>query len=143
MERHQPPRQLIRPAELRPTAQQAPALIGGSGADGFEDFRLLPRLARSSKRCSTVKNDGTNSTARQVEAMMPLSTLRPSEISALAPAPVASTNGRTPMPNANEVIRIGRNRETRGFDRGFEDRQAADHPAFARHLDDQNAVLGR
>ena len=42
---------------------------------------------------------------------MPLRTLRPSEMRPLAPAPVASTNGTTPSPKANEVIRIGRNRE--------------------------------
>ena len=32
---------------------------------------------RSSKRCRTTKNDGTNSTARQVEASMPLNTVMP------------------------------------------------------------------
>ena len=42
--------------------------------------------------------------------MMPLNTLRPSDIRPFAPAPVASTNGTTPSPKANEVIRIGRNR---------------------------------
>ena len=44
---------------------------------------------RSSSRCSTTKNDGTNSTARQVEAIMPLNTDSPSDTRAAAPAPVA------------------------------------------------------
>ena len=43
--------------------------------------------------------------------MIPLNTLSPREIRPLAPAPVASTKGTTPRPKANEVIRIGRNRE--------------------------------
>jgi hypothetical protein len=58
----------------------------------------------------------------------------------LAPAPVASTSGTTPSPKANEVIRIGRNRR-READRGFADRLAVHEATFARHLDDQDAVL--
>jgi len=72
---------------------------------------FLRALRHSSNPCNNVKNEGTNSTARQVDAMMPLSTLRPSEIRPFAPAPVASTSGTTPSPKANEVINIGRNRE--------------------------------
>ena len=58
----------------------------------------------------TTKNDGTNNTARQVEAIMPLNTVMPIDLRALAPAPVASTSGSTPRMKANEVIRMGRNR---------------------------------
>src|SRR5215471_2880369 len=72
---------------------------------------FLRALRHSSNPCNTVKKEGTNSTARQVEAMMPLKTLNPSDLSPLAPAPVARTNGNTPNPKANEVIRIGRKRE--------------------------------
>ena len=41
---------------------------------------------------------------------MPPNTAVPSDLRALAPAPVANTSGSTPRMNANEVIRIGRNR---------------------------------
>ena len=80
-------------------------VLGDRGAG-----RALGAFSRSSKRCSTVKKDGTNSTARQVEAIMPLNTQMPSETRAAAPAPVAVTSGTTPRMNANEVIRIGRKR---------------------------------
>ena len=40
---------------------------------------------------------------------MPLNTHRPSETRALAPAPVAVTNGSTPRIKANDVMRMGRN----------------------------------
>ena len=64
---------------------------------------------RSSKRCTTTKKEGTNNTARQVEAIIPLKTDIPSDCLAFAPAPVAVTSGSTPRIKANEVIRIGRN----------------------------------
>jgi hypothetical protein len=41
------------------------------------------------------KNVGTNSTARQVEAIMPENTVMPIDLRALAPAPVAITSGTT------------------------------------------------
>ncbi len=41
---------------------------------------------------------------------MPLNTVMPIDLRALAPAPLAITSGATPRMNANEVIRIGRNR---------------------------------
>ena len=41
---------------------------------------------------------------------MPLNTVMPIDLRALAPAPVASTSGTTPRMKANDVIRIGRNR---------------------------------
>ncbi len=56
------------------------------------------------------KNDGTNGTARQVDAIMPVNTEMPIDLRALAPAPVASTSGATPRMKANEVITIGRKR---------------------------------
>src|SRR5882762_9110236 len=72
---------------------------------------LLLRAARhSSNWRTTTKNDGTNSTARQVEASMPLDTAMPIDLRELAPAPVANTSGSTPRIKANEVIRIGRKR---------------------------------
>jgi hypothetical protein len=72
----------------------------------------LPALRHSSNPCETAKKkDGTNSTARQVDAMIPLNTLSPSEIRLFAAAPVASISGTTPSPKANDVINISRNRE--------------------------------
>src|SRR5262245_53245773 len=58
----------------------------------------------------TTKNGGTNSTARQVDASMPVNTVMPIDTRALAPAPLASTSGTTPRMKANDVITIGRNR---------------------------------
>ena len=46
----------------------------------------LRALRHSSNACNTVKKEGTNSTARQVDAMMPLSTLSPSDFCPLVPA---------------------------------------------------------
>src|SRR5262245_14689882 len=70
----------------------------------------LRHAHHSSKRRITTKNEGTNRTAKQVEAIIPLNTATPMDLRALAPAPVASTNGSTPRMKANDVIRIGRNR---------------------------------
>ena len=71
---------------------------------------------------------------------MPLNTAMPSAWRISAPAPVARTSGTTPRMNANEVIRIGRNRGPRGLDRRFE---AALPCVFALlgELDDQDRVL--
>jgi hypothetical protein len=63
------------------------------------------------KSWMTTKNVGTHSTARQVDAIMPENTVMPIDLRALAPAPVAATNGATPRMKANDVIRIGRKRE--------------------------------
>ena len=41
---------------------------------------------------------------------MPAKTAIPNEIRLAAPAPLETTNGKTPRMNANEVIRIGRRR---------------------------------
>src|ERR1700680_1481996 len=74
-------------------------------------MRGWAREARhSSKRWITTNSDGTNSTARQVEAIMPLNTVMPIDFRALAPAPLATTSGATPRMKANDVIKIGRNR---------------------------------
>ena len=70
----------------------------------------LRALRHSSKRCTTTKIDGANSTARQVEAIIPLNTVMPIDLRALAPAPLATTRGATPRMNANNVMMIGRNR---------------------------------
>src|SRR5512146_646094 len=77
---------------------------------GASEVRGLRAASQFSKRCTTTKKVGTNSTARQVEAIMPENTVMPIDLRALAPAPVAITSGTTPRMKANEVIRIGRNR---------------------------------
>src|SRR5690606_24714008 len=84
---------------LRPCPQ---AVAGGSAA-GPASGALRP-VHHSSNRCSTVKKDGTKSTARQVEASMPLTTAMPIDLRPLAPAPSASTSGTTPRMKAKEVI---------------------------------------
>src|SRR5438034_3311531 len=105
---------------------------------------LALRDARhSSKRRTTTKNDGTNSTARQVEASMPLNTAMPIDLRELAPAPVASTSGSTPRIKANEVIRIGRKRARAASVAASMIRLAVEHAPLARHLDDQDRVLRR
>jgi hypothetical protein len=47
---------------------------------------------------------------RKVDAIMPPSTVVPSEWRLPAPEPLANTRGRTPKMKANEVMRIGRKR---------------------------------
>src|SRR4029450_5807232 len=74
----------------------------------------LRSASQFSNRWITTKNAGTNSTARQVEAIMPENTVMPIDLRALAPAPVASTSGTTPRMKANDVIRIGRDRARAG-----------------------------
>jgi His/Glu/Gln/Arg/opine family amino acid ABC transporter permease subunit len=68
------------------------------------------RLKRSSILCRTTKSDGTKTTVRQVEPIMPVRTAIPIDFCALAPAPVCSTSGTTPRMKAIDVIRIGRSR---------------------------------
>src|SRR5262249_4332811 len=70
----------------------------------------LRALRHSSNRCTTAKNEGTNSTAKQVDAIIPVNTVMPIDTRALAPAPLASTSGTTPRMKANDVITIGRKR---------------------------------
>src|SRR3954469_21110918 len=80
-----------------------------SAATGCARFTFRA-CSHSSKRWTTTNSDGTNSTARQVEAIIPVNTVMPIDLRALAPAPVASTSGTTERMNAIEVIRIGRKR---------------------------------
>src|ERR1700758_4439311 len=99
---------LIKEEEQEVRDRRGPRDYSAGRAAGMGVF--LRALRHSSTPCNNAKKEGTKSTARQVEAMMPLRTLRPREMRPLAPAPVASTSGTTPSPKANEVIRIGRNR---------------------------------
>ena len=57
-------------------------------------------------------------------------------------APVASTTGTTLRMKANEVMTIGRNR-ARSLDRGVDQGFVVVQATVARHIDDQNGVLGR
>jgi hypothetical protein len=57
---------------------------------------------------TTTKNDGTNSTVRQVEASILVNTVMPIDLRPLAPPPVAYTSGSMPRMKANQVIRTGR-----------------------------------
>jgi hypothetical protein len=63
---------------------------------GASDVLRFRSDSQFSNRCTTTKNVGTNSTARQVEAIMPENTVMPIDLRALAPAPVAITSGTTP-----------------------------------------------
>ena len=58
----------------------AAGAITGSGVFLFRS------LSQFSNRCTTTKNVGTNSTAKQVEASMPENTVIPIDLRALAPA---------------------------------------------------------
>ena len=73
---------------------------------------------------------------------MPVNTVMPIDLRALAPAPVASTSGATPRMKANEVIRIGRKR-ARAASTAASTIGLAVAAQLARHLDDQDRVLGR
>jgi hypothetical protein len=73
--------------------------------------RRLRAARHSSKRWTMTKNDGTNKTARQVDAIMPVNTAMPIDLRALAPAPVATTRGAPPRMKANDVMMSGRNRD--------------------------------
>src|SRR5205823_13785157 len=70
---------------------------------------------RSDQDCSTTNKLGTNNTARQVEASIPLATAIPRERRGLPPAPLASTNGTTPRIKANEGLMIDRKRRLQAF----------------------------
>ena len=74
--------------------------------------------------------------------IMPPNTVVPTEWRPSWPAPWASINGTTPRMNANEVIRIGRNRILRGFDRSLDQRKPA-FPQLFGEFHDQNRVLAR
>ena len=99
---------MLRQSRYRPEDQDAGVAGDPIAPAAVPVFRWARQV---SKRCTTTKKAGTNSTARQVEASMPENTVMPIDLRALAPAPVASTSGTTPRMKAKEVIRIGRNRE--------------------------------
>ena len=74
---------------------------------------------------------------------MPLNTLMPSDLRALAPAP-GREDERQHAENEGEGRHQDRPEpEARGVDGGFENGLAVLDAALARDLDDQNAVLGR
>ena len=74
---------------------------------------------------------------------MPLNTVMPIDLRALAPAPVAITSGATPRMKANEVIRIGRNRARAASTAASTIALAVANAMLARDLDDQDGVLRR
>jgi hypothetical protein len=89
-----------------------------------------------------VKNEGTNRTARQVEAIMPLNTQRPSEMRELA----ARAGRRDERHDAQDE---GERRHQDGTEAGagrldgrLDDVLAVEQTALARHFDDQDGVLG-
>src|SRR6516165_12623534 len=107
--------QIVTDAALINSTMQR-AGYGGYNATGYSagvpaGERPLCPLRHSSNRCTTAKNGGTNSTATQVDAIIPVNTVMPIDTRALAPAPLASTSGTTPRMKASEVITIGRKRE--------------------------------
>ena len=73
----------IRTTLIEPGAYATDFLSGTSLKTASAASVRLPRR-RSSSRCITTKKDGTNSTARQVEAIIPLKTVTPSDCRALA-----------------------------------------------------------
>src|ERR1700761_3641467 len=78
-----------------------------SAGTGFAFVPLALRAAlHSSKRWITTNSDGTNSTARQVEAIMPVNTVMPIDLRALAPVLVAITSGTTHRIKEHEAFRI-------------------------------------
>src|SRR5580658_3843027 len=85
-------------------------MLGACGLVRGPAFLLFRSASQFSNRRTTTKNVGTNSTARQVEAIIPENTVMPIDLRALAPAPLANTSGTTPRMKANDVIRIGRKR---------------------------------
>ena len=74
---------------------------------------------------------------------MPLNTAMPIDCRALAPAPVASTRGTTLRMKANEVMTIGRNRARAASTAASIKDLLSCRAMVARHIDDQNGVLGR
>lgn len=49
----------------------------GYSAGAPAEEGVLRRARHSSKPCTSTKNDGTNNTARQVDAIMPVNTVMP------------------------------------------------------------------
>src|SRR3954468_14625389 len=94
-------RDKARRAAKLPAGRDAPA----SGAATGRTSLPLRCRRHSSNRWITTKKHGTKTTARQVDASIPVATVIPNDLRALAPAPVAMTSGTTPRMKANEVIR--------------------------------------
>src|SRR5438309_3068937 len=105
--------QIVTDAALINSTTAATAVLRLRHAAGYSAGRSagespLRALRHSSNRCITAKNGGTNSTAKQVDAIIPVNTVMPIDTRALAPAPLASTSGTTPRMKASDVITIGR-----------------------------------
>ena len=73
---------------------------------------------------------------------MPVNTVMPIDLRALAPAPVASTSGSDAEDEGERGHQDRPEPRPRRLDRGFDDRLALG-AQFARELDDQDRVLGR
>jgi hypothetical protein len=103
---------LVQNIALHPEGGRRVYTQGARGLVCGPAFWLFRSESQFSNRCTTTKNVGTNSTARQVEAIIPENTVMPIDLRALAlaPAPLATTSGTTPRMKANDVIGIGRNR---------------------------------
>ena len=93
-------------SDLASTTAQAKALAFLSA-----DFLALA----SQKPSICTKNIGTSATAKTVEAIMPLNTVKPIEILEAAPAPEDVNSGTTPRIKAIEVITIGLKRSCEAF----------------------------
>jgi hypothetical protein len=102
------------------------------------------RAARhSSKRCTTQNIDGTKSTARQVEASIPLNTVMPIDLRALAPAPLCDDKRRDPEDERERGHENCPEARPGRIHRCREDRTAFDEAPLARNLDDQDGILRR
>ena len=64
-------------------------------------------------------------TERTVEAIIPPTTVVPTELRAPAPAPLATASGMTPKMNVSDVIKMGRSRDARRPGRRLENRMPA------------------
>jgi hypothetical protein len=78
----------------------------GEGAGFASSVFFLPPANRS----TTTNSAGMKKIPRSVAASIPETTAVPSIRRAAAPAPVATHSGMHPKMNANDVMRIGRNR---------------------------------
>ena len=74
---------------------------------------------------------------------MPLNTVMPIDLRALAPAPLAITSGTTPRMKANDVMRIGRKRACAASTAASRMGLPSMRRTLAGDLDDQDGVLGR
>ena len=127
---------------VRRKCRRERAYAGGSAGSLAGAGCCLRDFRHSSNRCRTTKNDGTNSTARQVEAIMPLNTVMPIDL-ARAGAGAGRHHQRRDAEDEGEGGHQDRPEAgARRLDRRFDDRLAGG-AHLARHLDDQDRVLGR